>query len=350
MKDLATENSARSDFIKFLAKLLKAITEICPNVKQCLMPTTLLANNSWSNETNVSNIEHWEKTCRLLNEESINLWKKWIELLINDCFAKNNGLCFSIQIDLITLLGIFPNWETYTIEEKDESNASVQATIRVPAHSSIPLQQFLLDCCTKLNERVPEALPKHVTNLLADRLFECILNTYQELSDKNEFVMTNQNAALQLYFDLKFLQILFSNGKRNDQLQALATKIKGVIDPFDFELFHKYLNANVKLATQRTLQIYGLLMPTSLTNQLATMTKQSSLSLAQEKDPNLLCLANGGSSHSNWFTLLPIVVTTKSNAGSVALPEQSDSKEVIVGIGRNEKVQTLIFFNFILCT
>lgn len=312
VKTLASQNSDRSEFIKFLAKLLKAITEICPYVKQCLMPTTLLVNSTWNNELNVSNIEHWERICRLLNDESLNLWKQWIELLLNDCLSKHNGLCFSIKIDLITLLDIFPNWETYTIEEKDESNSSVQSTIRVPAHPSIPLQLFLFDCCTKLNERIPETLPKQVTNLLTDRLLERIVHSYQELSEKNKFILTNQNASLQMYFDVKFVQILFSNGKRNDQLQALATTFKNVIDPFDFELFHKYINANVKLAAQRTLQQYGLLISASLANQLASMTKQTNL--VQEKDPNLLCLASSSSSHSNWFTLLPIVVATKASA------------------------------------
>lgn len=287
------------------------------------MPTTLLVNNSWTaNESNVSNIEHWKRMCRLLNDESINLWKRWIELFISDCLNNNKGLCFSIEIDLLTLLDIFPNWEIYSIEEKDEQNASIQSMIRVPAHLSIPLQQFLFECCTKLNERIPETLPKHVTNLLADRLLECLVHTYDELAAKNEFVLSNQNAALQMYFDLKFLSLLFSSGKRNEQLQTIITKFKNVIDPFDFELFHKYISANVKFSVQRTLQQYGLLLPTSLTNQLATITKQSSTGLSQEKDPNLLCLVNGGSSHSNWFNLLPIVVTTKTVS---AQPEQTDS-------------------------
>lgn len=334
VKSLSAKNSDRSEFIMFLAKLLKAITEICPFVKQCFMPTTLIVSNTWSNESNVSKIEHWERTCRSLNEESIKLWKQWIDLLLIDCLSKNKGLCFAIQMDLVTLLDIFPNWETYTIEEKDESNSSVQSTIRVPAHPSIPLQNFLFGCCSKLNERVPETLSKSVTILLSERLLDRISNTYSELSEKNDFISTNQNASLQMYFDLKYLSILFSIGKRNDQLQAMAMKFKNAIDPFDFELFHKYINANVKFAAQRTIQQYGLLIPSSLADQLVTITKQASAGLTQEKDPNLLCLANNNSSHSNWFNLLPIVVTKKTQP---VLAETTETKSS-TSVAKSEKV------------
>ncbi|XP_031632663.1 conserved oligomeric Golgi complex subunit 1 [Contarinia nasturtii] len=320
IKLLGVANNERAYSIVFLAKLLKAITEICPNVKQCLMPTSLLLSNTWNESSNVSHMErfeHWERICRLLNEESVNLWKQWIDLFIGDNLRKHNGLCFRINIDLINLLDFFPNWETYTIEGKDdESNSSVQSTIRVPAHPSIPLQKFLIDCCTKLNEKVAETLPKAVTSILTDRLLNRIVHTYVELSNRNEFVFTNQNACLQFYFDLKFLTILFLNGKWNDQLQSLAGKFKSRIDPFDLELLHGKLHTNVKLSAQRKHQQYGLLIPSTSTNQslLAAVTKTSGANLTQEKDPNLLSLANNGVAHSNWFTMLPIVVSTKTSA------------------------------------
>lgn len=337
---MGAENGHQAHSIAFLAKLLKAVTEICPNVKQCLMPTTLLLSNTWNESSNVSHIEHWERVCRLLTEESVNLWKQWNELFINDLLRKQNGLCFNIKIDLLTLLDLFPNWETYTIEERDESNASVQSTIRVPAHPSIPLQRFLFDCSTKLNEKIPETLLRSVTALLNDRLLDCIINTYTELSSKNEFVFSNQNACLQFYFDLKLLTILFLNGKRNDQLQSLANKFKAGIDPFDFELLHKYVNANVKLAAQRKQHQYGLLIPSTLTNQslLAAMTKTGTAHLSQEKDPNLLSLANSGAAHGNWFTLLPIVVSSKT---STTLNESATENKVPSTQTKSEKVITI---------
>lgn len=338
LKALGAENGDCAHSIAFLAKLLRAVTEICPHVKQCLMPTTLLLSNTWNESSNVSHIEQWERVCRLLTEESVNLWKQWIELFIGDVLRKQNGLCFSIKIDLLTLLDWFPRWETFTIEEKDETNSSVQSTIRVPAHPSIPLQMFLFECSTRLNEKIPETLPKSVTAMLNDRLLNRIVNTYTELSNKNEFIFTNQNACLQFYFDLKFLTILFLNGKRNDQLQSLAGKFKAGIDPFDFELLHKYINANVKLAAQRKQHQYGLVIPSTVTNQslLAAMTKTGNVNLTQEKDPNLLSLANGGVAHSNWFALLPIVVSSKTSTA----PSASAETKVPPTQTKSEKVNT----------
>lgn len=311
------ENADRMHFIAFLAKIMRAVTEICPNVKKCLMPTSLFVSNTWTETTNVSHVEHWERICRLLMEESINLWKIWIDLFLNELLRKQNGLCFSIKVDLMCLLNLFPNWETYTIEEKDETNSTVQSTIRVPAHPSIALQTFLFECCTKLNDKIPETLPKSVTILLMDRLLDCLVNTYTELTEKNEFILTNQNACLQFYFDLKFLTLLFHNGKRNDQLQSLSNKFKTGIDPFDFELLHKYINANVKLAAQRKQHQYGPLISSTITHPSLSSTgvtsKTGVSNLGQEKDPNLLSLANNGAAHGNWFTLLPIVVSSKTS-------------------------------------
>lgn len=351
MKGLGLENGDRIHSIAFLAKLVKAVTEICPNVKMCLMPTALFVSNTWNDTTNVSHIEQWERICRLLNEESINLWKLWIDLFVNDILRKRHGLCFNIKIDLMCLLDLFPNWETYKIEEKDETNSTIQSTIRVPAHPSLPLQTFLFECCTKLNEKVAETLPKPVTSLLMDRLLDCVVNTYTELSDKNEFIFTNQNACLQFYFDLKFLTLLFHNGKRNDQLQFLSNKYKAGIDPFDFELLHKYMNANVKLAAQRKQHQYGLLVSSTLANQslMATVSKTGTSNLAQEKDPNLLSLANNGAAHGNWFTLLPIVVSSKTSTLSepveVKVPSTQPKPEKVLSHSIPSYKMTDLIFN-----
>lgn len=256
----------------------------------------------------MSSIEHWEQICRQINDQSIDLWRQWLQSFLDECLYTTDGLCFPIDITLTTMPDLFPNWETYAIEEKDESNAAVQSLIRVPAHPSIPLQRFLFDCCTRLNRRIPETLPKAVTQLLNANLLDHILATYNSLNENNEFVASNQNASLQLYFDVKFVMVLLSNGAHNERFQEIAAKFKSSIDPFDFELFHKYVNANVKLAAQRLLHQYGLLIPATSAGQtfLAASLKQTKVAGSHDKDPNLLPLANGGVAHTNWFTMLPI--------------------------------------------
>lgn len=331
VKALTTQDDIQSESIVFLAKLLKAITEICPHVKQCLIPTSLLLSNTWT-DSNISNIEYWEQICHQLNDESINLWQQWLQSFLDECLYTKDGLCFPIDITLVTMLDLFPNWEQFSIEEKDESNTTVQSIIRVPAHPSIPLQRFLFDCCTKLNRRIPETLPKTVTQILNANLLEHILCTYKALCDSSDFVINNQNIALQLYFDVKFVMVLLSNGMQNEKFQEIAAKFKAAIDPFDFELFHKYINANVKLAAQRLLHQYGLLIVSTASSQtfLTASIKQTKVTGAHDKDPNLLSLANGGAVHTNWFTMLPIPDELK-HAKLVEAKSDKVSREFIWG-------------------
>lgn len=353
VKTLGTKNSDQSHCIVFLAKFLRAITEICPHVKHCLLPTTLLMSNTWNESSSISSVEHWERICRLLDEESINLWKQWIELFIGERLRSNKGLCFDIDINLTSLLQLFANWETYTIEEKDESDASVQSTIRIPAHPSIHLQRFLFDSATQLNAQIPQTLPKQVTQLLSERLVDHLSKTYSELAEKNKFVINNQNASLQLYFDLKFLMLLFggSSGtainRKNDDIQALAMKFKAVIDPFDFELFHKYVNVNVKSTAQRMQHQYGLLIPSLVPLQtiLSSTINKQNLAQAQEKDPNLLPLATTGTTQINWFTLLPIVVPNKSSLATSSTENQS--KQTNPGQKTATKSEKVSLFQFV---
>lgn len=319
MKSLANKKVNQLHLI-FLARLLKAITEICPYVKQCLMPTSLLLPSSWHKE-NASSVELWERTCRLLEEESIILWSHWIDLFIEERVKAHGGHCFNIAFNLTNLLAAFPRWEVFSIEEKDESNECIESIIRVPAHPSIPLQQFLFDCCKHLTAVVPNTLPKQVTTTLVDRLIERLALTYGHLLDENPFVASNQNASLQFFFDLKFLSLLLLAGRRHDEFQTLIAKFKTNIDPFDFELFHKYINTNVKLSAQRMQHHYGLLVvnPQYLSSIVATALKQGSSTGAQEKDPNLMSLCATGE-NANWFTLLPIVIPTKSQSTTSDTP------------------------------
>lgn len=236
VKSLAAQNASQPNFI-FLARLLKAIVEICRHVKQCLLPAGLLPSNTWI-EQNPSNVEQWERVSRLLNEETLNLWKQWIDMFVNERLIENNGLCFAIDINLTNLLATFPNWDTLAIEEKDETNQAVESTIRVPSQPSIPLQQFLFACCRQLNSTVPNTLPKPVITLLTNQLIERLAFTYGEVIAKNPFISANQNASLQFYFDVKFLTLMFLDGRRNDALQMLTEQFKANVDPFAHQLVH----------------------------------------------------------------------------------------------------------------
>lgn len=275
------------------------------------MPASILLSASWMQQ-NSSCAEQWERVSRLLAEEMINLWKKCIEIFFEHRLQANGGHCFAIEIQ--NLLAILPKWEAISIEEKDESNQTIESKIRVPNPLSIPLQQFLFACCKELTALVPNTLPRQVTVLLADHLIKELIRTYTDMYQQNvAFFSTSQNASLQFYFDLKCLALLFLGGRRNDELHSLTSKFKANIDPFDFEMFHRYINSNVKSMAQRMQHLYGVLIPNvqHLNSVLATISKQNNaIPTTTEKDPNVLPLCSN-EMNTNWFILLPIVMPSK---------------------------------------
>lgn len=151
------------------------------------------------------------------------------------------------------MLREFPNWDIISIQEKDEQDNAVESTIRVPSKPSFPLQRFLHETCTLLNDVIPHTLPKLIAASLAQKVAESLLRYYKALAEV-EFVRGNQNTALQYYFDIKFVNyILVPKDSKVllDSYQGLILEYKNFIDPFDFDVFYPYVNDNVKKAGQQ---------------------------------------------------------------------------------------------------
>lgn len=237
-----------------LATLLKAITELCPNLRLCIFQhsTTWTSSSSSSlAKTTSSNQEQWESVCQLLDEESLRFWQQWIDLFVADITTGYPH--FIDEVDFITMTKDLLSWEVITIEENDEQDQPIQSTIRVPAHPSVSLQQFFHVVCTKLNQIVPYTLRRIVTTMLTEQLMQRLDVVYTRYSN-TEFVRGNQNISLQYYFDLKFIHttlVVRENKRAVEKLQTLSNQFKSNIDPFDFELFHKYIVVNVKKSAQR---------------------------------------------------------------------------------------------------
>lgn len=237
----------QSNYI-LLATILQSFCEMCPNLKFCLFKDV---TNVWDQRTH-NDLEHWENVCRLLEDESFQFWKMWIDLFIKDALQPD-GTCFTGSTTLVAAAQEFTTWERISIEEKDDQDNLIESMIRVPSQPSISLQQFLYRICCNLNQMVPHVLPKSVTTALADRIATELHDTYQRLS-QNAFVKSNQNVSLQYFFDAKFVNCLFGHPENKtflEKYQTLATAFKENIDPFDFELFHKYLMGNVKKSASR---------------------------------------------------------------------------------------------------
>lgn len=311
----------------FLARFLEALCEICPTFKLCLTQTLLTTSNydeppHTSCALGTSQLQHWQSMCQFLDNEAMLLWKRWLNIFISDLLQEHNGFCFSTNINFITLLTVCPNWDTIIVEEKDDQNQPIESVIRVPSLPSIILQDFLFICCDRLNRAVPSTLPKSMINLLTEYLSDKLRPTYRELLTAPDFLSSNQIASIQFYFDSKFLNMLLGFGSATvgddsdeQDFNSLANGFKAYIDPFDFEMFHKYIIANVKKAIHRMRHQFGLLAPNY--EHLITLSTQTNT--LQDKEPNVLTLSDGASS-ANMFPLLPIVISTTAAINATASP------------------------------
>ncbi|KAL1400270.1 hypothetical protein pipiens_002086 [Culex pipiens pipiens] len=305
-----------------LARLLVAFKELCPALKKCLTPSQLSNADTimpWQGEESAMNAkkDRWNNAAGLLDEESLAFWKLWLEQFVKKWPVLEGNVGYH------TLLTEFPLWDTVTIEENDEQNQPVQSTIRVPALPSFPLQKLLHVIATLLNSLIPQTIPKRIISQILDLIVDRLLAHYQTLA-ASEFIQRNQNCSLQYYFDLKFIQLLFPVDREKKQLSdALVATYRTHIDPFDFDVFHAHVNANVKRAVTRIQHFFGVLLVNGEpvlggSTATATATKAGG---GQDRNPNILALASNSASET-WFPLLPIVTkeaaAAQGNAGQEA--------------------------------
>ncbi|XP_062565943.1 conserved oligomeric Golgi complex subunit 1 isoform X2 [Armigeres subalbatus] len=303
----SNDSNPSSDKLIFLARLLIAYQELCPSLKRCLTPSLMVQSETavpWQSESKLNDGDRWKNVSGLLEEESLRFWKLWLEHFV----AKWPQL--EKRIDYQTLLTEFPLWDTVTIEENDEQNKPVQSTIHVPALPSFPLQKLLHVIISLLNTLVPQTIPKIIVVQVVERIISYLHDHYQLLL-KNEFVQKNQNSALQYYFDLKFVQLLFTGRDRKQVAEPynhLINGFKSYIDPFDFDVFYPHVNANVKRAVQRMQHFFGILVTNGdqLSSILGANSGGAAVPPIKDKNPNILALSSNSASET-WFPLLPIV-------------------------------------------
>ncbi|XP_053693589.1 conserved oligomeric Golgi complex subunit 1 [Sabethes cyaneus] len=324
-----------------IARLLVALKELCPSLKQCLTPA-LMTNHSHSGPWQEDDYQYgsgtaaelrtdrWAKIAGLLDDECLRFWKLWSENFEGRWPQLNSHVGYQ------TLLVDFPLWNTVSIEENDEHNQPVQSTIRIPAFPTFSLQRFLHVISTQLSHFIPHTIPKAIIAHIVERILQCLDERYSSLST-DEFVKTTQNSALQYYFDLKFIQALFTGGHEpnrqfTERCNLLLEAFRNCIDPFDFDVFHPHLNANVKHAVQRMQHFYGVLNAGDQFSTAAVVGSGEAVSgkTSQDKNPNILAVSSNSASET-WFPLLPIVTKESSAVGETA----ADSE---IGGAKTEKV------------
>lgn len=299
IKDELKKREDSSEIInKYLLciRILQAIPKLCKYFKICC---------SIGENTDI-----WGKICNLFNKSSLELWYFWIKYYT----SKTKTLCkeklntFGIRETLYVL----PQWDIIEIQEQAEEEQVVKSEIKVPFKPSIVLDEILYNINDNLCSVLSHTIPKQIHIQFIEHNTEVLLISYQNMLT-NEL---NQNQALQLLFDVKYLTtlcVLKENVRLINISQEICDKLRSNIDPFDLDVFYSYLQTNIKRAVVQSQVIFGCLLPTPMqTANIGIMEK----SKEQEKEPSILAVSIP--STNVWFSLLPITAPSYKHSNVYA--------------------------------
>nr|XP_033816381.1 conserved oligomeric Golgi complex subunit 1 isoform X2 [Geotrypetes seraphini] len=314
--------------VLFMARLCQSLGELCPHLKQCILgksgtsdqtvrevrPLKKLGKGKTQEVNPV--LAKWQEVKEKFLEQSLAAYRIWSSAVVN-------VLVHSFTKTLLlesagSILTTATSWEEREIQEETESGSTVTSQIRLPVQVSWYVQSLLFSLCQEVNRVGGHALPKVMLQALLRGCLTEVTASYEKLAREKQhksqdvFPMT-QNRALQLLYDLRYLNILLTprsedlKGSRNKQdtrIQKVADLLESHIDPFDLDVFTPHLNSNLNRLVQRTSVLFGLMTGTE--NQCSSRNA----TFSSQETHNILPLA----SSQIRFGLLPLSMSSSRKA------------------------------------
>ncbi|KAL6103527.1 cog1 [Pungitius sinensis] len=329
---------ARLTSVLFMARLCQSMGELCPNLKHCILGKPS-ASEATGKETPrqakklgkaraPSEVSPAQTKWAALKEdflacsmEAYRIWSSALSKVLLDKFAT------ALHAESAgAILTTATNWEDLEIQEEAESGSNVTSKIRLPVQPSWFVQSLLFQLCVQVNRVGGHALPRPTLQELLHTCLNQVLHHYQTLtqqasSREGVFPMT-QNRALQLLFDLRYLNTILgsrveegksSRSHQDPRFHEVCDWLEGYIDPFDLDVFTPPLNTNLNRLSQRTSVLLGL-----LTGSEKQFAPRSSSGTSQEPY-NILPLA----SSQTRFGLLPLSMSNVRKSKSA--PRSGDA-------------------------
>jgi len=323
-----------------LARLLQAISEMCPNLKNCFSNNLLTEHTVYYTETTISSQDpdYWKEVSDMLTIESIQLWKVWL----NGFIAQWNALKIDNELTAYALIKDFPTWKCLTINEKGENNQNIESKIFIPQQLSIGTQCWIFNIISCLNKIIPHTLPKQIHLEIVEEFNIKLFQYYESLFKQNDLI-SNQKIAWQILFDLKVLIGLFTareNKAKNDEFQGLINECKSIIDPFDYDVFYPHVINNIKNNTFRLQYELGCMIPYS--NYNSSVLQNQNIVHIHDTEPNIISMSVS-QAEKHWIPLLPIIKTK-------AFPAELSKEKIKVNKHFSHYFYNLIHFPIVAST
>ncbi|XP_070542511.1 conserved oligomeric Golgi complex subunit 1-like isoform X2 [Ptychodera flava] len=319
-----------------LGRLCAALCDLTPNLRQCMLgvqakeakaePIRPLGRRALSLRQAKSKAAaeptEWDKMKTLFTEYCNKAYNVWIQSHSKDLVTKFKNVLLDENGN--TALRMATNWEEISIQEETEAGKTVTSTIKLPVQASWYVQSTLCKLCEEINRVGGHALPRPVVQGLISRTSDGMLSAYESVLSKGgedkstERAPLSQAKALQLLFDLKFINTLMSGRKEDEKetvayaqrVQNLTESLESRIDPFDLDVFTPHMQSNLSRHTMRCAVLLGALSSTDK----PTYTHRPVQSGHHEQH-NVLPLTPG----QGRFSLLPLSTTHTGYGSSQSL-------------------------------
>ncbi|XP_021567300.1 conserved oligomeric Golgi complex subunit 1 isoform X2 [Carlito syrichta] len=336
-------NSVKLHSVLFMARLCQSLGELCPHLKQCILGKSgstekparesraLRKQGKAKAQEVIPTQAKWQEVKEVLLQQSVTGYRVWSAAVLKVLI---HGFTQSLLLDDAgSVLATATNWDELEIQEETESGSSITSKIRLPVQPSWYVQSFLFSLCQEINRIGGHALPKVTLQEMLKSCMVQVVAAYEKLSEEKQikkegaFPVT-QNRALQLLYDLRYLNIVLTTkaeevksgrSKPDARIESVTDRLEVLIDPFDLDVFTPHLNSNLNRLVQRTSVLFGLVTGTE--NQFSP---RSSTFNSQEPH-NILPLA---SSHIR-FGLLPLSMTSTRKAKSTSRNVETKAQDAI---------------------
>ncbi|KAK7076327.1 hypothetical protein SK128_000859 [Halocaridina rubra] len=330
-EDIATATfPPASTILVVVGRLCQALPNVCPQMQICASASNL-NNPDFARRVSLGSkidCESWSKVHEELQNASSRLFGLFLSMLTG---TLQSDLQSSLMNELSSgetaaTISAFATWESVTIEEEGEGGNVIKSSIQVPAHPTPALTQVLTQLCSSINCVAAHTITRNAQLELVSSVCETVISAYE--SSINEAKVINQTMALQLIFDLKFIQSVLLPRENKDAAARLATLIQELerkVDPFDLDVFLPHMTLRVKVAAHRVQVILGTILSRDR-QVLSGRIQSSSSSTASANNALPLILAVEIPRFSN--VPLPVSTSRPSIPSSISAPSMTMSSSL----------------------